>query len=121
VIPVIVAIPTQGKDGLKDQLFGHFGKAPTYTIADIETGDVRVLENTSDHFGGTASPPELIKGAGVDVVAVEHLGAKAAQRCAELGMTVLCGASGSVRDVIEQVKQGSLAPPSASTMCNHHH
>jgi predicted Fe-Mo cluster-binding NifX family protein len=106
---------------LNDQLFGHFGKAPTFTIADLGTGGLTVIDNTSDHMGGKGSPPELIKNTGADTVAVGHLGEKAAQRCAELGITVLCGASGNVADVLDQLRAGKLVPPSRDTMCKHEH
>jgi predicted Fe-Mo cluster-binding NifX family protein len=118
---MIVAIPTNGSKGLDDQLFGHFGKAPTFTIANLVTGGLTVIDNTSDHMGGRGSPPDLIKSTGADTVVVGHLGEKAAQRCTELGMTVLCGAKGSVAEVLEQLRSGKLVPPSRDTMCKHDH
>lgn len=118
---MLVAIPTQGNKGLDDQLFGHFGKAPTFTIADLATGGLTVIDNTSDHMGGVGSPPELVKATGADTVVVANLGEKAAQRCAELGMNVLCGASGSVGEVLGQLRDGKLVPPSRETMCKHKH
>ncbi len=118
---MIVAIPTSGNKGLDDQLFGHFGKAPTFTITDLVTGGLTVIDNTSDHMGGTGSPPELIKASGADAVAVGHLGEKAALRCAELGITVICGASGRVSEVLEQLRNGQLVPPSRDSMCKHNH
>jgi predicted Fe-Mo cluster-binding NifX family protein len=117
----IIAIPTQGNRGMDDQVHEHFGKAPTFTLLNLETGGLTIIDNTSDHMGGTVSPPELIRSIGADTVAVGHLGAKAADRCAELGIIVLCGASGSVRDVMRQVKDGLLSPPSSGTTCQHHH
>ena len=61
---MIIAIPTSGSKGLDEALCEHFGKAPTYTIADLSTGGLTVIDNTSDHFGGKGSPPELIKAGG---------------------------------------------------------
>lgn len=118
---MIVAIPTHGNKGLNDQLFGHFGKAPTFTITDLVTGRLTVIDNTSDHMGGLGSPPELIKTTGADAVVVGHLGEKAALRCAELGITVLCGASGSVNEVLGQLKDGKLVPPRRENLCKHDH
>lgn len=118
---MIIAIPTHGNKGLNDQLFGHFGKAPTFTVVDLVTGRLTVIENTSDHKGGQGSPPELIRTTGADAVVVDHLGERAAMRCAELGMTVLCGASGSVGDILGQLKDGKLVPPSRGTMDKHDH
>ncbi len=119
-VMIIVAIPTQGNKGLEDRLFEHFGKAPTYTIANLESGHLTVIDNTSDHMGGTLSPPELLKGIGTDTVVVSHLGAKAARRCEELGIKVLCGADGSVRNALEQLRAGALTDATAEALCAHH-
>jgi predicted Fe-Mo cluster-binding NifX family protein len=54
-------------------------------------------------------------------VAVRHLGEKAAVQCKDLGITVYCGASGSVADVLEQLRTGQLSPPSKENYCKHHH
>jgi predicted Fe-Mo cluster-binding NifX family protein len=116
----IIAIPTQGNRGLEDQVYDHFGKAPTFTLLNMETGGLTIIDNTSDHMGGTVSPPELIRSIGADTLVVGHLGAKASNRCAELGIKVLCGAQGSVRDVMEQLRQGLLSPPGPGTTCHHH-
>jgi predicted Fe-Mo cluster-binding NifX family protein len=116
----IIAIPTHGNKGLDDRIYAHFGKAPTFTLLNIDTGGLTIVDNTSDHMGGTVSPPELIRSVGADTLAVGHLGAKAAERCAELGIAVLCGASGSVREVLDQVRSGRLSPPVPGTMCAHH-
>jgi predicted Fe-Mo cluster-binding NifX family protein len=53
----IIAIPTQGNRGLEDQVYDHFGKAPTFTLLNMETGGLTIIDNTSDHMGGTVSPP----------------------------------------------------------------
>ncbi|NLT38769.1 MAG: dinitrogenase iron-molybdenum cofactor biosynthesis protein [Methanomassiliicoccus sp.] len=113
---IIVAIPTQGNKGLEDRLFEHFGKAPTYTIANLESGHLTVIDNTSDHMGGRLTPPELLKGIGADTIIVHHLGSKAAVQCQELGIRVLSGAEGSVRNVLEQLREGSLKAASLETI-----
>lgn len=116
---IIIAIPTQGNRGLDEQVYDHFGKAPTFTLLNIETGGLTIIDNTSDHMGGTVSTPELIRSIGADTLAVGHLGTKAANRCAELGITVLCGARGRVRDVMDQLRSGRLSPPGPGTTCQH--
>lgn len=119
-IMIIIAIPTSGNKGLDDRVHEHFGKAPTFTLLNLETGGLTIIDNTSEQMGGTLSAPELIRSTGADTVAVGHLDPRAAERCAELGISVLCGASGSVRDVMQQVRDRRLSP-SPGTMCQHHH
>lgn len=107
----IIAIPTQGNRGLDDRICENFGKAPTFTLLNTDTGGLTIFDNTSDHMGGKVGPPELVRSIGADTITVSSLGAKDAKRCSELGITVLCGASGSVREVLEQVRGGTLSPP----------
>lgn len=112
-----MAIPTEGNNGIEDKLCDHLGKALTFTIADLVNGHLTVIDNYCEHKGGQLSIPELLRGAGVDTVVVAKMGAKAASLFEELGITVLCGASGSVREVIAQLKAGSLTPPTVEAIC----
>jgi len=72
-----VAFPTMGNKGLNDEIAEHFGRAPTYTIIDLETNDVKVIPNTSEHMGGIGYPPELLAGEKVDVLICSGIGRKA--------------------------------------------
>lgn len=94
---------------MDDWIHEHFGKAPTYTLLNTDTGGLTIFDNTSDIMGGSVSPPELVRSVGADIIAVSYLEAKDAKRCSELGITVLCGASGRVRDVLDQVRNGTLS------------
>ena len=68
-----ICVPTEGNGGLDDRVGEHFGRSPTYTIYDTETGEVEILPNTSEHLGGSGLPAELLAQAGVDVVSVRAL------------------------------------------------
>ncbi len=46
-----IYVLTMGTDGLDEFVGEHFGRASSFTIADMETNDVRVVSNTSGHFG----------------------------------------------------------------------
>lgn len=50
-----VCIPTYGKSGLNDQVNEHFGRAPTFTIVDTDNMEVKVIENRSEHMGGSGN------------------------------------------------------------------
>ena len=47
--------------GLDDFICEHFGRALAFTIYDTDTGEITVVKNTSEHFGGVGKPPELLK------------------------------------------------------------
>jgi len=50
-----VCIPTEGEGGIDDLVGQHFGRVPTYTIVDLDTNEVEVTQNTSEHMGGVGS------------------------------------------------------------------
>lgn len=113
-----ICIPTY-KGGLDDYVCEHFGRAESFTIYDTETGDVKVVRNTSEHFGGIGRPPELIRDMGVDAVICSGMGARAIALFKSFGVKVYIGASGSVRDAINQFLAGRLVEADESLGCIH--
>lgn len=54
-----VAIPTNGKKGLNDHVSNVFGRSPTFTIIDIEDGEIKkveVIENPASSYPYGAGP-----------------------------------------------------------------
>ena len=115
-----ICIPTNGKDGLEDSVGEHFGRVPTYTIVDLETNDVKVVSNTSEHGGGSGYPPEIMAKEGVDVMVCSGLGRRAISMFEQMGIDVYIGASGTVRDVVAAFKQGTLQKASEGDACEQH-
>ena len=72
-----ICIPTMGEGGMNEAICQHFGRAPTFTMIDLDSGDIKVLPNVSEHMGGTGLPTETIFAAGVKVMIVGGLGPKA--------------------------------------------
>jgi predicted Fe-Mo cluster-binding NifX family protein len=114
-----LGIPTNGKGGLNEMIEPHFGKAMTYTIVDTVSGEVVVIGNDSDHYGGTLNPPELLQKAGVETVITANLGRKAVAMLNQLGMAVYSGAQGTVDDALLAFKMGYLQPADDQTSCSH--
>lgn len=57
-----IVFPIATAESRKGKVYGHFGKAKRFYIMD-NIGDPsqdHILENTSDHFGGTLSPPDFV-------------------------------------------------------------
>ncbi|MBC7098859.1 NifB/NifX family molybdenum-iron cluster-binding protein [Candidatus Bipolaricaulota bacterium] len=112
-----VCVPSAGPGGLDDRVGEHFGRAPTYTIYDTETGEVEILENVSEHMGGTGLPGELLAQAGVDLVICSGLGRRAIDLLTRNGIEVHTGATGTVREAIEAWQSGRL---SGAEACDRH-
>ena len=111
-----VCVPSYS-GGLDDYICEHFGRATTFTIYDTDTGEVLVVRNTSEHFGGIGKPPELLRSLGVDVVICSGMGAKAIAMFKSFGIRVYMGARGRVRDAIQQFLRGELIEADESMGC----
>lgn len=115
-----IAVPTIGTRGLDEEIGSHFGKVPTYTIVDTDTSEVQVIENASEHRGGVGLPPDLIAGAGADVMLVSNAGMRAILRLQELGVEVYTGARGTVRTAMQALQNGDLKLATAENACKEH-
>lgn len=115
-----VCIPTMGDKGLNEQVGEHFGRVPTYTIVDTETGEVQIIQNTTTHMGGTGYAPDLIQSRGAEVMLCSGVGRKAIQMFEEKSIMVYVGASGIVADAINMWKAGKLQAATNETACQQH-
>jgi predicted Fe-Mo cluster-binding NifX family protein len=119
-----VAIPTDSKGGLSDTVFNHFGMAPTYTVIEInenKVGNVEVIENNSDHFGGSESPVELLLKKNVGIVICSNLGPRAMEVLNCQGFDLFFTKREKVQDVIEKFIKGELKRFSGEkTSCSAH-
>ena len=115
-----ICIPTMGENGLDNQVGEHFGRVPTYTIVDLDTNEVKVIQNTSEHMGGQGYPPEIMAKEGVNAMVCRGLGRRAIMMFEELGIDVYIGASGTVKDVIDAFKQDRLQKANMDNACGQH-
>ena len=115
-----ICIPTMGENGLDNLVGEHFGRVPTYTIVDLDTNEVKVIPNTSEHGGGQGYPPEIMAREGVNVMICQGLGRRAISMFEQMGIDVYIGASGTVKDVVEAFKQEKLQKANADNACGQH-
>jgi len=72
-----IVIPTNDKKGLDDNIAEHFGRCSTYTFLN-ERGEVtEIIDNTSEHMGGTGLPPEIMKRHEANVLLCRDIGPRA--------------------------------------------
>jgi len=115
-----IAVPSLGKDGLKERVCPHFGRAPAYTVVDTETGRVEIFDNTAEHFGGMGKAPELIQRTGADVVLCSGIGPMAVEMFENLGIRAFVGASGTVQSTVEAFESGRLQEATDENACAQH-
>jgi len=115
-----VCVPTNGAGGPDDLVGEHFGRVPSYTIFDAETGKVDVVDNTSEHMGGSGYPAQILADLGIDVLLCSGLGRRAIQMLAERGVEVCIGISGTAREAFDTWKSGSLSAAGEGDACTRH-
>jgi len=115
-----VGIPSMGEKGLEEQVGQHFGRVTHYTIIDLDTDEVTVVQNTSHHMGGMLQPPELLKKEGVNIMLCSGLGRRAISLFEQMGIEVYIGASGTVRDAIAAFTKGNLQQATMADGCQEH-
>ena len=136
-----ICIPTMGERGLDELVSEHFGRAPTFTVVDLEglegkelegsavaSEAVKVVPNTSEHFGGVGHAPEIISGEDVEVMLCGGLGPRAIQMFEQFGVEVFVGLSGlgagtapvTVRDAIRAFQAGALHEATDADACREH-
>ena len=115
-----VCVPTAGRGGLDDLVGEHFGRVPAYTIYNTETDQVEIVQNDSEHTGGTGLPGEILASLGIDVLLCSGLGRRAIGILNTNGIEVCIGISGTAREAIESWKGGKLSGASEGDACQEH-
>jgi len=115
-----VCVPTAGSGGLDDHVGEHFGRVPSYTIVDTDSGQVDVVDNTSEHAGGRGLPADILADLGIDVLLCQGAGRRALGILANKGIEVCVGISGTARDAVETWKGGTLARANDDDACQRH-
>ena len=118
-----IITPIERDEGLHSPLAGHFGRAPLFALIDLnEDGSLKQFEavpNTSNHFGGTQSPPDFIQSLSPDLLVVQGMGGGAINRINELGIQVAKGTSSTIEGLIHSYLQGKLTEDPAPCKDRH--
>ena len=109
-----------GNKGLDESIGDHFGRVPTFTLIDVETNNVEILENTSHHLGGAGYPPNMLKENNVGTLICSNLGHRAVSMFENLGICVYIGAYGKVKDAMRMWKCDMLHQATDETSCKQH-
>ncbi|MGR6835290.1 NifB/NifX family molybdenum-iron cluster-binding protein [Syntrophomonas erecta] len=110
-----VAIPVEG-----EFVNQHFGKSRDFAIASIMDGVVSDIHlvNANNLQHNHEGLSDLLLREGVGTVIVGGIGAPAKQALEINGLSVIRGAQGFYREVLEQFSAGKLSDQNVT--CNHH-
>ncbi|KAF5416996.1 MAG: hypothetical protein C5S49_04040 [Candidatus Methanogaster sp.] len=96
----------------------RFGRCQYFMIVDSETMEYEAMQNPSIGASGGAGiqAAQTVASKGVDVVVTGNLGPNAVQTLTAAGIEMATGASGTVRDCVEQYKSGGLSQTTSPTV-----
>ena len=106
-----IAFPT-GRGGLDDIVVSVFGRAPTFTIVNVENKeivDTKIINNTASQYarGAGIQTASLLSNEGVSVVIAPAIGPNSYGILNEAGMKIYRG-SGKVRELVNEYIEGKL-------------
>lgn len=116
-----VCIPTIGNKGLDDTINDHFGRSPFYMVIDIDTNEVNFITQEENKTHGSCSPVDLILKSGADALICKGMGRKAINYFSEANVEVYISDTGSVKESIEKLKNGTLSKMNINDGCAGHH
>lgn len=119
-----LVVPVSEEGGIDVRLSQHFGRAPYYTIIDLDDeGQVigqRTIANTSEHFGGVGHPPDRILQLKPTALVTYGMGPRALRIFQSAKVAVLRTNANTVREVVKAYKDDELEELTQGCQHAHH-
>jgi predicted Fe-Mo cluster-binding NifX family protein len=115
-----IVIPTENKKGLNDKVAEHFGRCNTYTFLDENGKLIEIINNISEHMGGSGLPPELMKKHGANILLCRGLGSRALDLCKQFDIEVYVYQSTTVKEIFNLWKKNKIKKASSEDVCKEH-
>lgn len=119
-----IILPTETHTGVNAPLAQHFGRAPYFTVVDLEEGKVTMVmavTNTSEHVGGTGSPHDVLTRLQPKAIVVYGMGPRGIMAFQNAGIKVLKAVGTTVKEVVDAYTQGKLEELTEGCPDAHHH
>jgi predicted Fe-Mo cluster-binding NifX family protein len=118
-----VIVPTENQQGLNARLAEHFGRAPYYTIVELdengEITNVKTISNVGEHAGGTGFSHDHILEEKPTVLIVYGMGPRGLISFQDAGVAVLKANANTVGEVVKAYKEDKLVELTEG--CEHAH
>jgi predicted Fe-Mo cluster-binding NifX family protein len=115
-----IVIPTNDKKGLNDIVAEHFGRCETYTFIDENGRILEIIDNISEHMGGSGLPPELMKKHGANILLCKGLGPRALNLCKQFGINVYVYQAETVREIFDLWRDKKIEKADYKDICEEH-
>jgi predicted Fe-Mo cluster-binding NifX family protein len=106
-----IAVTAENNNGLESIIAQHFGHAPFFIMVDVENGEVTATEGIANPFISGHAPgevPSYIAQQKANVMLSGGMGGRAIQFFEEAGIKAATGASGTVRQSLDNYFGGKL-------------
>jgi predicted Fe-Mo cluster-binding NifX family protein len=117
---MIIAVSSYGKD-LNSQLDPRFGRCAYFLVVNPDDMSFEVFKNESAVLGGGAGiqSAQFLASKGVDAVITGNCGPNAVQTLSAAEIELYSGQTGTVREVVDRFKNGSITPTSVPNVSSH--
>ena len=120
-----IAISLETNNNFESIVAHHFGRCPYFALVDMEGDEVQVIEVIDNpYFAGhqVGEIPSFIHDQKADVMLSGGMGGRAIYYFEQFGIKAATGASGTVRDTLENYIGGGLrvAAPCAESVAHGH-
>lgn len=106
-----IAVTAENNNGLDSMVAQHFGHAPYFMLAEVENGEVTAVQGVANPFAEAHQPgqiPAFIHAQKADVILSGGMGGRAIEFFEQYGIKAATGASGTVRQSLENYFGGKL-------------
>jgi predicted Fe-Mo cluster-binding NifX family protein len=119
-----IIIPTETQDGLAAPVAEHFGRAPFFTVIELDDNailNITHVANVSEHLGGIGSPHDHLTKLHPKALLVHGMGPRGIMAFNSSGIEVLKTTATTVKEAVEAYTQGKLGALSEGCPDAHHH
>lgn len=115
-----IAVTSTGP-GLDDQVEPRCGRSPYFLIVDADMMEFESIENPNTALGGGAGVQSAkdISEKGAAAILTGNCGPNAFSVFEQMGVQVIVGVEGTVREAVEKFKAGELTPASEPSVTSH--
>jgi predicted Fe-Mo cluster-binding NifX family protein len=106
-----IAVSANENNGLDSAIGAHFGRCPYFVLVDVAGGATQAVQTITNPYYSQHQPgqvPGFIQSQGADVMLSGGMGGRAVAFFQQYGIQPVTGASGTVRQSVEQFLSGQL-------------
>ncbi|MEM3556024.1 MAG: NifB/NifX family molybdenum-iron cluster-binding protein [Candidatus Micrarchaeia archaeon] len=114
-----IAISSDG-GGMEGYVSEHFGRCPEFVIVESEGKEIKKMERVDNPYFNNHIPgevPKFISSLGVKLMITGGMGPRAIEMFESLGVEVIVGVSGKIKEVVERYLKGELKAD--ENICRH--